>query len=61
MKTVMKIINNLINENMSLKGKLFKTRWVISEDNQFMLKHTFYIQSPSTYLFQFDLLHLLIY
>ncbi len=38
-----------------------KTECVIFMDNQFMSKHTFHIQNLSIYMFQLDLLHLLIY
>ncbi len=36
MKTVQKIINKSINENVLLNGQLIKISWVIFEDNQFM-------------------------
>ncbi len=40
------IVNNLINENIFLlKIRSFKTGWVIFEDSQFMLNHTFHIQN----------------
>ncbi len=53
MKTVEKIVNNLLNENIfalnSVKGQLIKKICVIFGDNQFMSKHTFHIQYPSIY------------
>ncbi len=42
MKTAQKIVNNLINENMSFKGQLIKTRYMIFWDNQFMSKYIFH-------------------
>ncbi len=49
-----------ITEHILLEGQLYKTGWVIFGDNQSMSKCTIHIQSPSIYLFQLDLLHLLI-
>ncbi len=51
MKTTPKIVNNLIIEN------IFPLK---VSDNQFMSKHTFYIQNPFIDLFKLDILHLLI-
>ncbi len=63
MKTAQKIVNNLINENIfPLKfNSSIKRRWVIFEDNQFMSKHSFHRINPSSFLFLFNLLHLLIF
>ncbi len=64
MKIAQKIVNNVINENvfpLNIKDQLIKTRLVIFGDNQFMSKYTFHRINPSTYLFQFDLLHFLIF
>ncbi len=57
MTTAQKIVNTLINETIFLTY----TRWVIFEENEFMSKHTFQRINPSTYLFKFDLLHVLIF
>ncbi len=47
MKTDQKIVNNLINENISplrvSLAHLIKTRWVIFDDKQFISQHTFNI------------------
>ncbi len=55
MKTVQKIVDNLINENI-FPLKLIKTRRVIFRDNQFMSKYTFHLQNSSIYLSLLDLL-----
>ncbi len=40
---------------------VIKTRFVIFEESSFMSKDTFHKINHSTFLFQFDLLHLLIF
>lgn len=62
MKTVQKIINHVINESiLPLKfSSLLETRWMTFGDIRFMSKHTLHKIHPSTYMFQLDLLPLLI-